>query len=107
MVIEKARPTDRGFLRIGLLILEQKHCGIDISAKVEADQQVWADEKAKADRSYEENMEAAARAASSPQEPIIVQVPQEAPAPIAPAPPPTVNCFTSRLGGGMSATTCR
>jgi hypothetical protein len=101
------RPTDRGTARGGLLMLEQLHCGIDVSKKIAADQAILEEEGRKARQDYEENMEAAARAASSPQEPIIVQVPQEAPAPVIPAPPPTVNCFTTRFGGGMSTTTCR
>jgi hypothetical protein len=106
-VISGARATDRGMTRIGLLMLEQLHCGIDVSKKIAADQAVLDDERRKAQRDYEENMAAAQRAASRPQEPIIVQVPQVAPEPTAPAPPPTVNCFTNRLGGGMSTTTCR
>jgi hypothetical protein len=63
-------PSDRGIARGGLLMLEQLHCGIDVSKKMAADQ-----------------------AAAQPPEP--------------PAPPPVLNCFTSRLGGGMSTTTCR
>jgi hypothetical protein len=101
------RPTDRGMARGGLLMLEQLHCGIDVSRKLAADQAVLDEERRKAQRDYEENMAAAQRAASQPQEPIIVQVPQAAPAPIAPAPPPTVTCFTNRYGGGSSTTTCR
>lgn len=107
LVISGARPTDRGMTRIGLLMLEQLYCGIDVSKKIAADQAVLGDEQRKAERDFQENMAAAQRAASRPQEPIIVQVPQAAPASSLPDPPPTVNCFTSRLGGGMSATTCR
>lgn len=107
LVISGARPTDRGMTRIGLLMFEQLHCGIDVSKKIAADQAILQEEGRKARRDYEENMAAAARAASSPQEPIIVQVPQEAPAPVAPPPPPTVQCFTNWFGGGMSTTTCR
>lgn len=106
-VISGARPTDRGMTRIGLLMLEQLHCGIDVSKTIAADQAVLDDERRKAQRDYEENMAAAHREASRPQEPIIVQVPQAAPEPASPAPPPTLNCFTNRLGGGMSTTTCR
>lgn len=101
------RPTDRGLARGGLLMLEQLHCGIDVSKKFAADQAILEEERQKARRDYEENMEAAARAASRPQEPIIVQVPQQAPAPADTPPPPTVQCFTNRFGGGMSNTTCR
>ena len=101
------RPTDRGMARGGLLMLEQLHCGIDVSKKFAADQAVLDDERRKAQRDYEENMAAAERAPARPQEPIIVQVPQAAPAPIAPAPQPTMNCLTTRFGGGMSATSCR
>jgi hypothetical protein len=99
------RPTDRGMARGGLLMLEQLHCGIDVSKKLAADQAVLEEAQRKAARDYDENMAAAQSAASRPQEPIIVQVPQAAPAD--PAPPPTLNCFTNRLGGGMSTTTCR
>ncbi len=101
------RPTDRGMARGGLLMLEQLHCGIDVSKKIAADQAILEEEGQKSRREYEKNIEAAARAPSSTPEPIIVQVPQANPAPMAPAPPPTVNCFTTRLGGGMSATSCR
>jgi len=107
VVISGARPTDRGMTRIGLLMLEQLHCGIDVSKKIAADQAVLDEEQRKAQRDFQENMAAAQRAASRPQEPIIVQVPQAAPASSLPDPPPTVNCFTNRLGGGMSTTTCR
>jgi hypothetical protein len=100
-------PSDRGMARGGLLMLEQLHCGIDVSKKMAADQAAIDDERRKAQRDYDENMAAAQRAASRTQEPIIVQVPQAAPEPAAPAPPPTLNCFTNRLGGGMSTTTCR
>jgi hypothetical protein len=101
------RRTDWGMARGGLLMLEQLHCGIDVSKKMAADQAILDDEQRKAQRDFEENMAAAQRAASRPQEPIIVQVPQAAPASSLPDPPPTVNCFTNRLGGGMSTTTCR
>jgi hypothetical protein len=104
-VISGVRPTDRGTIRIGLLLLEELHCSIDISKKVAADQAILEDEQRKSQRDYEENMAAAQRAASGPQEPIIVQVPQAAPADT--APPRPLNCFTTRLGGGMSTTTCR
>ena len=107
VVISGVRPTDRGMTRTGLLMLEQLHCGIDVSKKIAADQAVLDDERRKTQRDYEENMAAAQRAASRPQEPIIVQIPQAAPEPAAPAPPPTLNCFTNRLGSGMSTTTCR
>jgi hypothetical protein len=100
------RPSDRGIARGGLLILEHAHCGIDVSKKFAADQAIIEEDGRKARQDYEENM-AATRAASPPQEPIIVQVPQEPPAPVIPAPPPTMNCFTTRFGGGMSTTTCR
>ncbi|TKV78004.1 hypothetical protein FDV58_27785 [Bradyrhizobium elkanii] len=102
-----ARPTDRGMTRIGLLMLEERHCGIDVGKKIAADQAVLGDEQRKARRDYEENIAAAQRAASQPPEPIIVQVPQATQTPGLPDPPPTVNCFTNRLGGGMSTTTCR
>jgi len=101
------RPTDRGIARGGLLILEQGHCGIDVSKKFAADQAILDEERRKAQRDYEENMAAALRAASQPQQPIVVQVPQAAPASSLPDPPPTVTCFTNRFGGGMSTTTCR
>ncbi len=107
IVISGARPTDRGMTRIGLLLLEQMHCGVDVSKKIAADLTVLDEEQRKAQRDFEDNMSAALSAASEPQEPIIVQVPQSAPAPMAPAPPPTVSCFTTRLVGGMSTTTCR
>src|ERR1700688_3825426 len=35
-VISGTRPTDRGMTRIGLLMLEQLHCGIDVSKKIAA-----------------------------------------------------------------------
>jgi hypothetical protein len=88
-------------------MLEQLHCGIDVSKKMAVDQAAIDDEGRKAHRDYDENMAAAQRAASGPREPIIVEVPQVAPEPAVPVPPPTLNCFTSRLGGGMSTTTCR
>jgi hypothetical protein len=97
------RPSDRGIARFGLLLLEQGHCGIDVSRKIAADQAVLDEEQRRASRDFDENM--AAAAASRSQEPIIVQVPQAAPAD--PTPPRPMNCFTSRLGGGMSTTTCR
>ncbi|QAU44204.1 hypothetical protein XH91_01750 [Bradyrhizobium guangzhouense] len=97
--------------RGGLLLLEQLHCGIDVSGKFAADQAVLEDEERAAQRAYQENMEAAVRAAeraaSAPREPIIVQVPQASPAPSLPDPPRPLNCFTTRLGGGMSSTSCR
>jgi hypothetical protein len=64
------RPSDRGIARFGLLLLEQGHCGIDVSRKVAADQAVLDEEQRR-------------------------------------APPRPLNCFTTRLGGGMSTTTCR
>lgn len=106
-VITGARPTDRGMTRIGLLLLQQLHCGIDISAKIQADQAVLEEAQRKSQRDYEENMEAALRAASRPREPIILQVPQAAPTSSTPDPSPTLNCFTNRFGNGMSTTTCR
>lgn len=106
-VIVGVRPTDRGMTRIGLLLLQELHCGIDIKAKIQADQVVLEEAQRKSKRDYEDNIDAALRAASRPQEPIIVQAPQAAPASSLPDPPPTVNCFTTRLGGGMSTTTCR
>jgi hypothetical protein len=90
---------------LALLMLEQLHCGIDVRKKTSADQAVLEEEQRKADRDYEESMAAAQSAVSRSQEPIIVQVPQ--PAPADPAPPRPLNCFTNRLGGGMSTTTCR
>ncbi len=72
VVISGARPTDRGMTRIGLLMLEQLHCGIDVSKKIAADQAVLDEEQRKAQRDFQD-----------------------------------VNCFTNRLGGGMSTTTCR
>ncbi|SDT11951.1 hypothetical protein SAMN05444158_4454 [Bradyrhizobium canariense] len=107
VVISGQRPADRGMTRLGLLMLEGLHCGIDVSKKMAADQALLEDAQRKADRDYEESMAAAQRAASRLEEPIIVQVPQAVPEPAAPAPPPTLNCFTTRLGGGMSTTTCQ
>jgi hypothetical protein len=107
IVITGVRPTDRGMTRLGLLLLEELHCGIDVSKKTAADLAVLDAEQQKSQRDYEENMEAAQRTFSQPHEPIIVQVPDEAPAPMPPAPPSTVNCLTTRLRGGMSATSCR
>jgi hypothetical protein len=72
-----------------------------------ADQAFVDEEQRKARRDYDEGMAAAQREALRPQEPIIVQVPAAAPEPATPAPSPTVNCFTTRLGGGMSSTSCR
>ncbi|MDH6261414.1 hypothetical protein [Bradyrhizobium sp. BR13661] len=103
-------PSDRGMARGGLLMLEQLHCGIDVSEKLAADEAVLENEQRKAQRTYEKNMDAAQRAAeraAAPREPIIIQVPQPAPASSLPDPPATVNCSTTRLGGGMSSTTCR
>lgn len=107
-LVSGLRPADRGTPRLGLLMLERRHCGIDVSKKLAADQAALEDAQRKADRDYEESMAAAQRAASRSQdEPIIVQVPQAVPELAAPVPSPAVNCFTTRLGGGMSTTTCR
>jgi hypothetical protein len=106
-VISGVRPTDRGVTRIGLLMLEQLHCGIDVSKKIAADQAILEEEGQKARRDYEENMAAALREASRPPQPIIVQVPQAPAQSSLPDPSPPVNCFTTRLGGGMSSTSCR
>jgi hypothetical protein len=98
-------PDIRGISRIGLLTLEARHCGIDVSKKMDADQAAMEDAHRASQRSWDDIMDAAQSAASRSQEPIIVQVPQAAPADPAPSRP--LNCFTSRLGGGMSTTTCR
>jgi hypothetical protein len=63
VVISGARPTDRGMTRIGLLMLEQLHCGIDVSKKIAADQAVLDEQQRQAQRDYEENMAAAQRTA--------------------------------------------
>jgi hypothetical protein len=107
-VVSGMGPADRAMPRLGLLMLEGLHCGIDVSKKMDADQAALEAAHRKKDRDYDEILAAAQRAVSRPQEePIIVQVPQDASEPAAPAPPRTLNCFTSRLGGGMSTTTCR
>jgi hypothetical protein len=49
--------------RIGLLMLEQLHCGIDVSKKIAADQAVLDEQQRQAQRDYEENMAAAQRTA--------------------------------------------
>lgn len=41
-------PSDRGIARGGLLMLEQLHCGIDVSKKMAADQAVADEEQRKA-----------------------------------------------------------
>ncbi|MBR0693278.1 hypothetical protein [Bradyrhizobium lablabi] len=107
VVISGARPPDRGMFRIGLLMLEQLHCGIDASKKIAADQAVLEEEQRKSQRDFEENKAAAQRAASRPREPIVVRAPKATPESSAPDPSPTLSCFTTRLGGGMSTTTCR
>jgi hypothetical protein len=104
-VVSGMGPADRAMPRLGLLMLEGLHCGIDVSKKMSADQAALEEKQRMADRNYEESMAAAQSAAARSQEPIIVQVPQAAPAD--PAPARALNCFTSRLGGGMSTTTCR
>jgi hypothetical protein len=71
-----------------------------------ADRAVLEQERQRAGQAFEDNMEAAAHAFRY-REPVIVQVPQADPEPAAPAPTRTMNCLTSRLGGGMSTTTCR
>ena len=107
MLTEDARPTDRPLLRIGLLFMQREHCGVDISAKLAADQKVLDDAKGRADRDYEQSMEAAARAAATPP-PSPTIVIQSAPAPSSlPDPSPPINCTTTRLGGGILATSCR
>ncbi|WP_204316939.1 hypothetical protein, partial [Klebsiella aerogenes] len=71
-------------------MLEQLHCGIDVSEKLAADEAVLENEQRKAQRTYEKNMDAAQRAAeraAAPREPIIIQVPQPAPASSLPDPP--------------------
>jgi hypothetical protein len=107
MVIEDARPVDRGMLRYGLLILEIKHCGIDISKKFAADQAALEEVRRQSNQEFEENLAAARRETSRPQQPIIVQVPQAPAQSSLPDPSPPVSCFTTRLGGGMSTTSCR
>jgi hypothetical protein len=97
-------PADRAMPRLGLLMLEGLHCGIDVSKKMADDQAALEAAQRKADY---ESMAAAQRAAPRFEEPDTVQVPQDAPEPRAPAPPRALNCLTSRLGGGMSTTTCR
>jgi hypothetical protein len=104
-LIAGMQPSERGKFRLGLLTLEGLHCGIDVSKKMDADQVAMEEAHRKAQREYDEILGAAQSAASTSQEPDIVQVPQAAPAD--PAPPRTLNCFTSRLGGGMSTTACR
>jgi hypothetical protein len=108
VLIEDVRPIDRGFRRMGLLLLQQLHCGVDISAKIAADQKGYEDAKGQADRDFYENMEAAARSASVPRAaaPIVIQVPQAGGSSLLPD-PPSFNCTTTRLGGGMSTTNCR
>lgn len=98
--------TERGVARGGLLLLEQLHCGIDVSGKMAADRAIVDEEKRRADRDFEDSMIAAQSAASRSREPIIVNVPQAAPEP-ASAPPATLHCFTTQFGGGISSTNCR
>jgi len=105
VVISGVRPTDRGTIRIGLLMLETLHCGIDVSKKMAADEAVLEKAKSDADRAYDENMAAAAAASRYRDDPVIVEVPQGAAAD--PAPPRPFNCSTNRFGGGISNTTCR
>ncbi len=106
LVSEDARPADRGMLRIGLLHLEMKHCGIDISKKLAADQAALEEIQRQSRREFEENMAAAQTSRS--RQPIIVQVPQGSSGQSSlPDPSPPVNCVTTRLGGGMSTTNCR
>lgn len=101
-------PDIRGISRIGLLTLEARHCGIDVSKKMDADQAAMEDAHRASQRSWDDITDAAQRAASSgSREPIILQVPQAAPEPTVSAPPAPLNCFTTRLGGGSSSTTCR
>jgi hypothetical protein len=99
-----ARPSDRGMSRIALLMLEQLHCGIDVSKKIAADQAILDEAQRKAQRDYEESLAAAQQEEYRSQQPIIVQVPQ---APAQSPPPPPVNCVTTRFGGGISTTNCR
>jgi hypothetical protein len=108
LVSEDARPSDRGMLRYGLLHLEMKHCGIDISNKLDADQAALEEIRRQSGREFDENMAAAQREVSRPPQPIIVQVPQGSSGQSSlPDPSPPVNCLTTRLGGGMSTTSCR
>lgn len=100
-------PDIRGISRLGLLTLEGRHCGIDVSKKMDADQAAMEDAHRASQRSWDDIMDAAQSAASRDQDPIIVEVPQAASEPAAPAPPRTLNCLTSRLGGGISTTNCR
>lgn len=101
-------PESRGISRIGLLTLEGRHCGIDVSKKMDADQAAMLDAHRASQRGLDDIMDAAQRAASSaPREQIIVNVPQAAPEPAPALPAPPVNCLTTHLGGGMSATNCR
>jgi hypothetical protein len=104
-LIAGMQPSERGKFRLGLLTLEGLHCGIDVSKKMDADQVAMEEAHRKAQREYDEMLAAAQSDASPSQEPIIVQVPQAAPAD--PAPPRPLNCFTTRFGGGISSTTCR
>jgi hypothetical protein len=94
--------------RVGLLMLEQLHCGIDVSKKLQADQALLDVEQQKAQKDYRENIEAAARAETASHEPIVIQLPYaDAPQPSPPEPQRTFQCSTNRLGGGLSTTTCR
>jgi hypothetical protein len=99
------QPSERGKYRLGLLSLEGLHCGIDVSKKMDADQAAMDEAHRKTQLEYDEILAAAQSAASRDPDPIIVQVPQAAPAD--PAPPRSLNCFTTRFGGGISSTTCR
>lgn len=101
------RPSDRGIARGGLLMLEQLHCGIDISKKMAADQAIADDEARMAQRAYDEYIAATPPEAFQPQQPIILQVPSTNSEPALPMPAPPTNCFTARFRGGMSSTTCR
>jgi hypothetical protein len=84
---------------------DRLHCGIDVSKKMEVDQAAIEEAHRKVQREYDGMLDAAQSAASRGPDSIVVQVPQAAPADA--APPRTLNCFTNRLGGGMSTTSCR
>lgn len=105
VLIAGMQPSERGKYRLGLLTLEGLHCGIDVSKKMDADQAAIEEAHRKVQREYDEMLDAVQSAASRGPDSIIVQVPQAAPAD--PAPPRPLNCFTNRLGGGTSTTTCR
>jgi hypothetical protein len=77
------------------------------SKKFAADEAALEEVRRQSNREFEENLAAARREASRSTGANHLQVPQAPAQSSLPDPSPPVSCFTTRLGGGVSATSCR